>query len=110
MAYIAMAYIVMTHIVMAICIGELKGRGWPPYAAHIIIELHAHRSSQHHFVRVLYEGEPIALELCAEQEMCPLDSFVNMLAPVVLSDTQWDAECGPHGSVTPAGWGPKFLC
>jgi len=65
---------------------------WPPFAAHIEIELYQD-STQNYFVQVLYMSQPIVLPGCLTT-MCPFSTFEKILSQVAISQQQWLQQCG----------------
>ncbi|ETV72467.1 hypothetical protein, variant 1 [Aphanomyces astaci] len=52
---------------------------WPPYAAYLSFELYENNSGSH-FVRFVYQGQPLTVPGCQDDKLCPLDVFTNMTA------------------------------
>ncbi|RHY04267.1 hypothetical protein DYB26_010192 [Aphanomyces astaci] len=50
---------------------------WVPYASHMIFEVYANATS--HYVRVLYQGQPLAIPGCAT-EVCPFEALLALTA------------------------------
>ncbi|ETW03570.1 hypothetical protein H310_04983 [Aphanomyces invadans] len=50
---------------------------WPPYAAFLSFELYASKAGGH-FVRFVYQGQPLLLPGCQSDSLCPLELFKNL--------------------------------
>jgi Histidine phosphatase superfamily (branch 2) len=89
--------------------GALRGRGWPPYAAHIVMELRADTAGKN-YVRFLYQDEVVKLPGCNGEELCPYDEFAKIAGQSVITQAQWEQECKVSSPPTPVGFASKFLC
>ena len=82
---------------------------WPPYATHIVMELHQDKQNQW-FLRLLYNDEVQHLEVCDQEDMCPYDSFKELAERSVMSQQDWQQECDSQGPADGEGWVGKYLC
>ncbi|KAI4896960.1 hypothetical protein NFI96_017926 [Prochilodus magdalenae] len=65
---------------------------WPPYAADITLELHQHRQTKQHYVKVSYVGQDQKIPGCSDV-YCPLAEFKQALAVYVLPEESYHTRC-----------------
>ncbi|KAA0715693.1 Lysophosphatidic acid phosphatase type 6 [Triplophysa tibetana] len=65
---------------------------WPPYAADITLELHQHRQTKQHYVKVSYIGQDQKIPGCSDV-YCPLNEFKEALAVYSLPEERYQALC-----------------
>ena len=70
---------------------------WPPYAAHLRIELGHERRGGAPAARMLYQGHPLSLTPPADRAdragWVGLEVFRALLRPSRLTDSEYEAEC-----------------
>lgn len=72
---------------------------WPGYLSNLIFELWQKQGSKEHYVRVLYEKEPLNLEEVCGGETCTFQKFKeSVLGPYLLTIKEKEKECLVHFS------------
>ncbi|XP_062861991.1 lysophosphatidic acid phosphatase type 6 [Trichomycterus rosablanca] len=74
---------------MALGVFDMK---WPPYAADITLELHQHRHTKQHHVKVSYAGQDQKIPGCSDV-YCPLGEFKQALSIYTLSEESYHNLC-----------------
>lgn len=77
---------------------------WPPYAAHLSLELWSETqssssssSTKSYYVRLIYNGETLVIPGCSE--FCPWSDFSRLVADSAITQAQYEAMCAvsdPH--------------
>ncbi|CAO1619498.1 unnamed protein product [Sympodiomycopsis kandeliae] len=76
---------------------------WPAFTASIGVELYRDQQRSEHYVRMLYNGNPVSIPACqakgnhldGQTEFCTLNTFVDAVKKLAREDGMgWDQECG----------------
>ncbi|KNC48551.1 counting factor 60 [Thecamonas trahens ATCC 50062] len=82
------------------CLGAYNG-AWPPYAAHLSMELLVNNAGDY-FVHLLYNGDEIVVPGCSA--ICPWSKFISLVGHNALTPAQYATMCGAAGPQGP--WSP----
>lgn len=66
---------------------------WPPYAAHVEFEFWRDNADQQIYVQVCADGA-VYRPFGANVDMVPYDWFMMQLKDVLISESDWRANCG----------------
>lgn len=70
-----------------------SNESWPPFAAHIEIELWKNlRENNEYFVRVYYCDKPVIMPGCRDQK-CKLEKFLEILNQHAINDQVYSDLC-----------------